>query len=105
MRLPTRFATLFAKHWFPEIDGPVVSMTPLLFVWELSVKRTYWRCSSERPDILPKRALLGMHVVSLPDKPRSIGESAIDQDIYGDAQMRSFGKMAFTTREVKGEAL
>jgi hypothetical protein len=79
-------------------------MTPSLFVWGLLVRRTYWRCSSERLDVLLERALLGMHVVSLLDKLRSIGEPAIDQDICGDAQMRSFGRMVFTTRGVKGKA-
>ena len=70
------------------LDGPIVSMTPLLFGWKLSVRRTNRQCPSECPDVLPERALLGMHVVSSPEKLRNMRELAVDQDIQGDVQMR-----------------
>lgn len=59
----------------------------IAFVWELSVRMAYWWCSSEHPDVLPERVLLGMQVVSLLNKLGNMEEQragrtlVIDQDI------------------------
>jgi hypothetical protein len=82
--LPTRSAILSVKHWLLEIDGYAVEYVRdgkvpggprslhdmIAFPMGLSVRLVYWRCSSERLNALPERALLRMHIVSLPEKLR-----------------------------------
>jgi hypothetical protein len=65
MRLPTRSAILFAKHWFLEIDGYAVE---------------YVRDGSCQSEGRPSDAQVERLDV-LPEKLRNMGGLAIDQDI------------------------